>query len=186
LVDFGPWFVHRRFCRWARETFKNAAVSSTRRNSGAAGAGGYCTGVLPWGCYGCREELLDASILAGDNPRQGCAGLRRHCPTVKVIILSMPDDEDSVVSAIRSGARAFVPKKASFTELLDALRTVARGGSYRARRFPTVCWPAFSAAIWIPMTAARSSTKDPARPPCSRPRRIRYACCRRNRSAFRG
>jgi two-component system invasion response regulator UvrY len=49
---------------------------------------------------------------------------------VKVIILSMPDDEDSVVSAIRSGARAFVPKKASFTELLDALRAVACGGSY--------------------------------------------------------
>ena len=35
-----------------------------------------------------------------------------------------------MVSAIRSGARAFVLKKASSTELLDALRTVARGGSY--------------------------------------------------------
>ena len=42
----------------------------------------------------------------------------------------MYDDENSVVSAIRSGARAFVLKKASSTELLDALRTVARGGSY--------------------------------------------------------
>jgi DNA-binding NarL/FixJ family response regulator len=48
----------------------------------------------------------------------------------KVVILSMYDDENSVVSAIRSGARAFVLKKASSTELLDALRTVARGGSY--------------------------------------------------------
>src|ERR1700761_5853723 len=56
--------------------------------------------------------------------------LLRHCPTVKVVILSMYDDENSVVSAIRSGARAFVLKKASSTELLDALRTVARGGSY--------------------------------------------------------
>ena len=51
-------------------------------------------------------------------------------PGVKVVILSMYDDENSVVSAIRSGARAFVLKKASSGELLDALRTVARGGSY--------------------------------------------------------
>ncbi len=54
----------------------------------------------------------------------------RHCPETKVIILSMFDDENSVVSAIRSGARAFVLKKASDNDLLDALRTVARGGSY--------------------------------------------------------
>jgi DNA-binding NarL/FixJ family response regulator len=42
----------------------------------------------------------------------------------------MFDDENSVVGAIRSGARAFVLKRASSSELLDALRTVARGGSY--------------------------------------------------------
>nr|MCU0246645.1 response regulator transcription factor [Bryobacter sp.] len=39
-------------------------------------------------------------------------------------------DENSVVSAIRSGARAFVLKKASDNDLVDALRTVAKGGSY--------------------------------------------------------
>lgn len=54
----------------------------------------------------------------------------RHCPETRVIILSMYDDEHSVVSAIRSGARAFVLKKASDSDLLDALRTVGRGGSY--------------------------------------------------------
>ena len=31
---------------------------------------------------------------------------------------------------IRNGARAFILKKASHTELLDALRIVARGGAY--------------------------------------------------------
>jgi len=35
-----------------------------------------------------------------------------------------------VVSAIRSGARAFVLKRASDNDLVDALRTVAKGGSY--------------------------------------------------------
>jgi len=34
------------------------------------------------------------------------------------------------VSAIRSGTRAFVLKKASDGDLVDALRTVAKGGFY--------------------------------------------------------
>jgi len=73
--------------------------------------------------------LMDIG-LPGMNGIEATTELLRHCPTVKVIILSMYDDENSVVSAIRSGARAFVLKKASSTELMDALRTVARGGSY--------------------------------------------------------
>jgi len=73
--------------------------------------------------------LMDIG-LPGMNGIEATTELLRHCPTVKVIILSMYDDETSVVTAIRSGARAFVLKKASSTELLDALRTVARGGSY--------------------------------------------------------
>ena len=73
--------------------------------------------------------LMDIG-LPGMNGIEATRELLRHCPDVKVVILSMYDDENSVVSAIRSGARAFVLKKASSTELLDALRTVARGGSY--------------------------------------------------------
>ena len=73
--------------------------------------------------------LMDIG-LPGMNGIEATTELLRHCPTVKVVILSMYDDENSVVSAIRSGARGFVLKKASSTELLDALRTVARGGSY--------------------------------------------------------
>jgi len=73
--------------------------------------------------------LMDIG-LPGMNGIEATTELLRHCPTVKVIILSMYDDENSVVTAIRSGARAFVLKKASSAELLDALRTVARGGSY--------------------------------------------------------
>jgi len=67
-----------------------------------------------------------------------------HCRN-QVVILSMYDDENSVVGAIRSGARAFVLKKASSTEMLDALRTVARGGSYLSSQVSTGCWRGFSA-----------------------------------------
>jgi DNA-binding NarL/FixJ family response regulator len=73
--------------------------------------------------------LMDIG-LPGMNGVEATTELLRHCPRVKVVILSMYDDENSVVSAIRSGARAFVLKKASSNDLLDALRTVAKGGSY--------------------------------------------------------
>jgi DNA-binding NarL/FixJ family response regulator len=82
-------------------------------------------------CRKTNPELVLMDIgLPGMNGIEATTELLRHCPGVKVVILSMYDDENSVVSAIRSGARAFVLKKASSGELLDALRTVARGGSY--------------------------------------------------------
>ena len=73
--------------------------------------------------------LMDIG-LPGLNGVETTAEILRHQPGCKIVILSMYDDENSVVSAIRSGARAFVLKKASSSELMDALRTVARGGSY--------------------------------------------------------
>src|SRR5271156_6385183 len=82
-------------------------------------------------CKKTNPEVVLMDIgLPGVDGIEATTELLRHCPGVKVVILSMYDDENSVVSAIRSGARAFVLKKASSGELLDALRTVARGGSY--------------------------------------------------------
>ncbi len=82
----------------------------------------------------CRKTHPDVVLmdigLPGLNGIEATTEILRHCPDTKVIILSMYDDEHSVVSAIRSGARAFVLKKASDNDLLDALRTVAKGGSY--------------------------------------------------------
>ena len=78
-----------------------------------------------------RPDIILMDIgLPGLNGIETTTEILRHNPEAKVIILSMYDDEHSVVSAIRSGARAFVLKKASDNDLLDALRTVAKGGSY--------------------------------------------------------
>jgi DNA-binding NarL/FixJ family response regulator len=73
--------------------------------------------------------LMDIG-LPGMNGIEATTEVVRHCPTVKVMILSMYDDENSVVAAFRSGARAFLLKKASSADLVDALRTVSKGGSY--------------------------------------------------------
>ncbi len=73
--------------------------------------------------------LMDIG-LPGLNGIETTQEILRYFPEGKIIILSMYDDENSVVSAIRAGARAFVIKKASEEDLVEALRTVAGGGSY--------------------------------------------------------
>src|SRR5579862_6250568 len=78
-----------------------------------------------------RPDLVLMDIgLPGLNGVETTAEILRYQPECKVVILSMYDDENSVVGAIRSGARAFVLKKASDMDLLEALRMVARGGAY--------------------------------------------------------
>lgn len=73
--------------------------------------------------------LMDLS-LPGLNGIEATLEILRANPDARVVILSMYEDEESVIRSIRSGARGFVLKKASHTDLLDALRVVAKGGSY--------------------------------------------------------
>ena len=58
------------------------------------------------------------------------AEVLRHCPDVKVSILSTHDHEAYVVAAIRAGARAYLSKACSHSDLIEALKTVSKGGSY--------------------------------------------------------
>ncbi len=82
----------------------------------------------------CKKLHPDVVImdigLPGLNGIEATTEIIRYCPNTKVMILSMYDDENSVVAAFRSGARAFLLKKASSGDLLDALRAVSKGGSY--------------------------------------------------------
>jgi DNA-binding NarL/FixJ family response regulator len=82
-------------------------------------------------CRKLRPDLVLMDIgLPGMNGIDATSEVLRHCPGAKVMILSMYNDENSVMAAFRSGARAFLLKKASSSDLLDALRTVSKGGSY--------------------------------------------------------
>ena len=82
-------------------------------------------------CRHTDPELVVMDIgLPGMNGIEATGELARHCPHTRVLMLSMFDDEESVMAAVRSGARGFVLKKACATELVDAMRTVVRGGTY--------------------------------------------------------
>lgn len=82
----------------------------------------------------CRRQpphlvLMDLS-LPGLSGIDATAEILRFHPECRVVVLSMYDDENSVVNAIRAGAKGFVLKKASQLDLLEALRVVAAGSSY--------------------------------------------------------
>src|SRR6202050_2457664 len=82
-------------------------------------------------CKKTHPELVIMDIgLPGMNGIEATAEILRHCPQTRVLIVSIYDDENAVLSAIRSGARAFVLKRASAGDLMDALRAVTLGGSY--------------------------------------------------------
>ncbi len=82
-------------------------------------------------CRRCKPDIVLMDIgLPGLNGIETTQEILRYWPDTRVVMLSMYDDEQSVVGAIRAGARAFVLKRASDEDLLEALRTVAKGGSY--------------------------------------------------------
>jgi len=82
-------------------------------------------------CKALNPDVVVMDIgLPGMNGIDAAAEISRHCGGARIVMLSMFDDESSVMGAVRSGAHGFVLKKAAATDLLDAMRTVARGGSY--------------------------------------------------------
>ncbi len=73
--------------------------------------------------------VMDIS-LPGMNGLEAAGLLRRDMPSVKVVILSMYEEHEYVMSFIRSGASAYVLKNNSPQELLVALDAVEKGQAY--------------------------------------------------------
>lgn len=61
--------------------------------------------------------------------------LCQRYPSIRVLMLSMYDNEEYVRSSVRMGARGYVLKDASFREIIAAIEAVAcRGGPQAGRR----------------------------------------------------
>ena len=71
--------------------------------------------------------VVDLS-LAADNNLVWLRALRRSLPELKVIVLSVCDEESVRRAAMEAGADAFVLKRAIATDLLAAVDAVREGG----------------------------------------------------------
>jgi DNA-binding NarL/FixJ family response regulator len=80
------------------------------------------------------SEKPDVAILDVSMPRmtglQAAREIKSHAPDVSVLLLSMHDDERYFFEALKAGASGYVLKRAADTDLVDAVRAVARGESF--------------------------------------------------------
>ena len=69
--------------------------------------------------------LLDVR-MPGGGPR-AAREICRRCPPTRVVALSASEDQDSVLTMIRAGARSYVGKTATNDEILSAIHGAAEG-----------------------------------------------------------
>ena len=72
--------------------------------------------------------VLDARLPDG-NGVDVCRDVRSQDPGIKALMLTSYQDDEALFNAIMAGASGYLLKQVRGTDLLDAIRTVAAGGS---------------------------------------------------------
>ncbi len=57
--------------------------------------------------------------------------MRRQAPSIKIVLLTMHNEDQCVLAAFREGIKAFVLKTQAASDLVQAIRAVGRGASVR-------------------------------------------------------
>jgi DNA-binding NarL/FixJ family response regulator len=73
--------------------------------------------------------VMDVSMPHG-NGLKATASIKECCPDVKVVALTRHQDDGYLQQLLRAGAAGYVLKQSRSAELLQAIRAIARGGSY--------------------------------------------------------
>lgn len=76
--------------------------------------------------------LLDLN-MSGPLPIETMSYLRLHCPDVAVLVLSAYDDDIYVRNLLAAGAYGYILKDEAPETVVQAIRTVAQGGSWFSR-----------------------------------------------------
>jgi DNA-binding NarL/FixJ family response regulator len=83
-----------------------------------------------------RVRGLDFDLLLLDMSMPGRSGIelikqvRSEKPRLKILILSMHEENQYAVRAIRAGAAGYLTKESASRQLLEAIRKVASGGAF--------------------------------------------------------
>ncbi len=103
------------------------------------------------------ELLPDVLLLDITMPGEGGIAAARRItaawPVVRIIMLTVSEDQDNLIAALKAGARGYVLKGVSARELSNAVRTVAEGDVYIS--------PSLAGGILYEMTHAPTQQHDP-------------------------
>ncbi len=81
--------------------------------------------------------LVDVG-MRGMNGIELASALRDRHPNIRVLMLSMYDNREYVLSAIRAGARGYVLKESPTEEIIAAISAVWAGGNYFSAQVATM------------------------------------------------
>jgi len=99
------------------------------------------------------ERMPDIMLLDVSMPGTGLHAVREitaAVPVIKVIMLTVSEEEDDVTAALRAGARAYVLKGVPARELIRILRAVAEGEVYVT--------PSLAASLLFELTSGRPTS----------------------------
>lgn len=80
--------------------------------------------------------LMDLG-MSGMSSLEATRRIKQNNPATKILMVSMYDDDEYVTQSMEAGASGYVLKEAAVSELRQAVRSVARGGSYLSPRLVT-------------------------------------------------
>lgn len=85
----------------------------------------------------CLESVPDVVLMDHAMPvlngTEAARMIRKQCPGIKLIMLSMYSNRIHVLRALQAGATGYVVKKSAAREVVDAIRIVHGGGRYLSK-----------------------------------------------------
>lgn len=82
-----------------------------------------------------KPEIVLMDIeLPGMNGIKGTQIIRDKSPHTEIIMVTVYEDSDLVFEALKAGASGYITKSANYTELLNALEEIVRGGAPMSSR----------------------------------------------------
>ena len=118
--------------------FRAGVVTSLREEEGIEVVGDAADGSAALNLA--RTELPDVMVLDINMPGGGLETARRiavACPATRIVMLTVSEDEDDLMAAMKAGASGYVLKGAGASELAGVIRSVNAGEVYVA---PALAW----------------------------------------------